>query len=128
MKHRAISSSAMFLLSALLSSCTSEQDQQQKTLQNILSWTASAEMIVDARTSGVVPDTYSRLAIERCQEEVASLVNELGDGASETVRIIQPLLQEAADAAAKRDRPAAERVVEALRHARSEINREMTKA
>jgi hypothetical protein len=45
------------------------------TMQGILSWTASAERIVGARTFGQVPETYSGLAIERCRQEVASLVS-----------------------------------------------------
>ncbi|MVA37769.1 hypothetical protein GOZ91_24860 [Agrobacterium vitis] len=111
----------IFLIIVLLSSCSSEQDQRRKTLQGILSWTASAEMIVDARTVGQVPETYSGLAITRCREEVTTLVNELGDGAPHAVKNIQPLLQAAADTASKGDRSAAERILEALRHARSEI-------
>ncbi|MVA82241.1 hypothetical protein GOZ89_22790 [Agrobacterium vitis] len=120
--------SVIFLIIVLLSSCSSEQDQRRKTLQGILSWTASAEMIVDARTVGQVPETYSGLAITRCREEVTTLVNELGDGAPHAVKNIQPLLQSAADTASKGDRSAAERILEALRHARSEIESGMPEA
>jgi hypothetical protein len=121
--------STLFLVLLLLSSCSSEQDEQNKTLRDILSWTASAEFIADARASQKVPETFSRLSLVRCREEVATLVTSLAK-APDTPRAIEKLdglLQKAAEAASKQDRTATDRALEGLRHARSEISDEMPK-
>lgn len=117
---------ASVLTVVTLSACSDERDRQQKVLLGILSWTASAEMIVEARSDATVPETYSRLAIRRCQEEVALLAEDLGEKPPQTIRNIQSLLDQAGVAASRDDRPAVERALQALRDARGEIQREMS--
>ncbi|MET3858518.1 hypothetical protein [Rhizobium sp. OAE497] len=119
----------LLVLSILLSSCSNEVDQQTKTLRDILSWTASAEFIADARASETVPETYSGLSLARCRQEVAALVTSLSGNQNipHAVGDLDGLLQQAADAASRQDRIATDRALEALRHARSEISSEMPK-
>jgi len=115
------------LTAVALSSCSSEQEQQQNTLRGILSWTASAEFIIDERTSGTVPDAFSQLAIQRCRDEVALLKKDLVGSALDEVGKLQSFLDQGAEAANKNNRSAAEPALLALREARSRISAGMSK-
>lgn len=108
---------AMFVLSA----CSNEKEQTDKTLQGIVSWTASAEMIADARIKGVVPQTYSHLALERCQKEVTLLVKELGEAVPRPIQDIQTLLERIGTATSINDRHGVETTLKGLQDARSQI-------
>jgi hypothetical protein len=61
--------SAFLLLS--LVSCSSEEDRFRKQMQEILLWSASAEMMLDARHDALVPQGFTDLAVERCQKEIS---------------------------------------------------------
>ena len=66
---------ALLLLS--LVSCSNEDEQSRKRMQEILSWSASAEMILDARLGARVPEGFTDLAVERCQKEISDLSSQL---------------------------------------------------
>ncbi|MBO9136940.1 hypothetical protein J5289_18370 [Rhizobium sp. B230/85] len=108
---------AIFVVSA----CSDEKEHTDKTLKGIASWTASAEMIADARIKGAVPQTYSHLAIERCQKEVTLLVKELGDAVPRPIQDIQTLLERMGTATSNNDRHGVETALQGLQNARSQI-------
>jgi hypothetical protein len=118
---------ATFFAAVALTSCSDEQEQQEKTLRGILSWTASAEFIIDERLRGTVPKAFSQLAIERCREEVALLKEDLVGSSLEQVGELQSHLDHATEAANKDNRSAARPAILALREARSQISAGMSK-
>ncbi|EJC83241.1 hypothetical protein Rleg4DRAFT_7038 [Rhizobium leguminosarum bv. trifolii WSM2297] len=67
--------SAVLLLS--LASCSNEDEQSHKQLQEILVWSASAEMILEARLGGRVPEGFTDLAVQRCHREILHLSSQL---------------------------------------------------
>ncbi|QKK26699.1 hypothetical protein [Rhizobium hidalgonense] len=67
--------SAVLLLS--LVSCTNKDEQSHKQMQEILLWSASAEMILDARLGGRVPEGFTDLAVQRCHREILQLSSQL---------------------------------------------------
>ncbi|MEZ2126266.1 MULTISPECIES: hypothetical protein [unclassified Sinorhizobium] len=116
----------MLFTIVVLTSCSDEGDQQRQLLQQTTSWIASAEMIIHARSSGQVPETFSSLAVDRCRNEVSSLLDQLKNTTlSPRQRSVldrfDPLLAKAAEAASKNDRSEAERTLEALRQTRDEL-------
>ncbi|WP_337269944.1 hypothetical protein [Oryzifoliimicrobium ureilyticus] len=115
-------------VSILATSCSDGSQKQQKALNTILSWTASAEMIAEARAGRIVPETYSALALERCQEEVSALLAELDDNARNDVKDIPVLIHQASEAATKEDRVGVSQRLEALRQRRAEIKNRMPRA
>ncbi|WP_157386314.1 hypothetical protein [Rhizobium leguminosarum] len=64
-------------LSLSLVSCTNENEQFDKQMQQILSWSASAEMILDARIAKNVPEGFTDLAVEKCQTEISDIASQL---------------------------------------------------
>ncbi|MBB3659192.1 hypothetical protein FHX15_004456 [Rhizobium sp. BK650] len=60
-----------------LASCADQDDQFHKRMQEILSWSATAEMILDARLGALVPKGFTALAVERCQKEILDLSSQL---------------------------------------------------
>jgi hypothetical protein len=75
-KRRPPSFLPTFLILSLVS-CSNEQDQFQKRMQEVLLWSASAEMILDARLGDLVPQGFSDLAVKRCQKEISDLSSQL---------------------------------------------------
>lgn len=71
---RKILSSFLFLW---LASCSSQDDQFDKQMDGILSWSATAEMILDGRLGAEVPKGFTDLALERCQQEISNLSSQL---------------------------------------------------
>jgi hypothetical protein len=46
-------------------------------MQEILLWSATAEMILNARLGALVPKGFTDLAVERCQKQIVDLSSEL---------------------------------------------------
>ncbi|MBY5337258.1 hypothetical protein HFO99_25715 [Rhizobium leguminosarum] len=46
-------------------------------MQQILSWSASAEMILDARIGKNVPEGFTDHAVEKCQKEISDIASQL---------------------------------------------------
>ncbi|MBX5230036.1 hypothetical protein HJC06_27080 [Rhizobium sp. NLR9b] len=67
--------STVLLLS--LVSCSNEDEQSRRQVQEILMWSASAEMILDARLGGRVPEGFTDLAVQRCHREISHLSSQL---------------------------------------------------
>ncbi|TWB10827.1 hypothetical protein FBZ99_11046 [Rhizobium sp. ERR 1071] len=66
---------ALFLV--CLTSCSDEQQQRDRKIRDVLSWSATAEMVLDARTEMRVSNSFAILTIERCAKEIGSLSKEL---------------------------------------------------
>ncbi|MDK4715316.1 hypothetical protein [Rhizobium sp. CNPSo 4039] len=66
---------ALFLVS--LTSCSDGQQQRERKIRDVLSWSATAEMVLDARTKMLVSNSFAILTIERCTKEIGSLSKEL---------------------------------------------------
>lgn len=110
----------------VLTSCSDEEDQKRRLLQQTTSWIASAEMFVDARSSSQVPEAFSKLAVDRCRREISSLVDRLKNTTltpkqRSVLDQLGPLLAKAAEAASKNDRAGADRALEALRLTRGDL-------
>jgi hypothetical protein len=60
-----------------LVSCANEDGDFRKEMQQILSWSASAELILDARLGARVPQGFTDLAVERCRKQISDLSSEL---------------------------------------------------
>ncbi|MBY5370260.1 hypothetical protein HFO92_26920 [Rhizobium leguminosarum] len=60
-----------------LASCANQDDQFQKRMQEILLWSATAEMILNARLGALVPKSFTDLAVERCQKQIVDLASQL---------------------------------------------------
>ena len=69
-----ILSSLLFLW---IASCSNEDDHFQKHMQEILLWSATAEMILNDRLGGLVPKGFTDLAVERCRKEISDLSSQL---------------------------------------------------
>lgn len=65
-----------FIVALLLmgiTSCSDGREQTERELRGILSWSATAEMVLDARAKMLVPDSFAALTLERCGKEIANL-------------------------------------------------------
>lgn len=64
-------------LSLSLVSCANEDEQFQRQMQQIFSWSASAEMVLNARIGTNVPESFTDRAVEKCQKEISDLASQL---------------------------------------------------
>lgn len=57
----------------LLSACdrSSSREKQNKALQTIQSWTATAHMVGETWQQGTVPDVYAQQTLAKSQQEIA---------------------------------------------------------
>ncbi|MEF0942461.1 hypothetical protein [Rhizobium sp. BR 362] len=67
----------MALLLVSMTSCSDGQQQIKRQIQAVLSWSATADMALDARAKMLVTDSFTALTMERCGKEIASLSKEL---------------------------------------------------
>jgi hypothetical protein len=65
------------LLLVSMASCSDGQQQTKRQIQAVLSWSATADMALDARAKMLVTDSFAALTMERCGKEIASLSKEL---------------------------------------------------
>lgn len=70
--------SSLFLLT-LLTACSSKSsaDELAKELQTVTSWAATAHMVGDAWTRGVVPTAYAKQTLEKAQKELHKEIDKL---------------------------------------------------
>ncbi|OWV92798.1 hypothetical protein ATY81_16745 [Rhizobium sp. R72] len=65
------------LLLVAMVSCSDERQENDRKLRSILSWSATAAMILEARQTLFVPQGFARLSLERCSKEIDSLARQL---------------------------------------------------
>lgn len=65
------------LLLVCLTSCSDGDQRRERKIRDVLSWSATAEMVLDARTRMLVSNSFAILTIERCTKEIGSLSKEL---------------------------------------------------
>ncbi|CCM78092.1 hypothetical protein [Rhizobium mesoamericanum] len=64
------------LLVAMVS-CSDEQQENDRKIRSLLSWSATAVMIIEAREKSIVPKGFTRLSLKRCGKEIDSLAQQL---------------------------------------------------
>lgn len=65
------------LLLVTMASCSDGQQQTERQIRAVLSWSATADMVLEARTTMLVPNSFAALTVERCGKEIGSLSKEL---------------------------------------------------
>jgi hypothetical protein len=60
-----------------LMSCSDEHAQYDKRLKQITSWSASAELILEARLENHVPQGFTDLAVKQCRKAISDLAKQL---------------------------------------------------
>jgi hypothetical protein len=65
------------LLLASMTSCSDGQQQTERQIRSVLSWSATADMALDARVRMLVPNSFTALTMERCGKEIGSLSTKL---------------------------------------------------
>ncbi|AVA25597.1 hypothetical protein [Rhizobium sp. NXC24] len=65
------------ILFVSMTACSNEQQQTARQVQALLSWTATADMVLDARAKMHVSDSFTALTVDRCGKEIGSLSKEL---------------------------------------------------
>jgi hypothetical protein len=108
--------SAIALLLMGMTSCSDEQQQTERQIRALLSWSATADMILNARAQMLIPAGFSTLAIDRCKNEISSLSKELAETSPQDLTVTIGRLNEIIDAA--NDDIANGRADEASRHLR----------
>ncbi len=71
-----------FLLVAMVS-CSDEQQENDRKIRSVLSWSATAVMILEARQRSIVPKGFTGLSLKRCEKEINSLAQQLTKTGSE---------------------------------------------
>lgn len=60
-----------------ITSCSDAQQETERRIRALLSWSATADMVLDARAKMLVPNSFAALTMERCGKEIGSLSKEL---------------------------------------------------
>ncbi|AYG68492.1 MULTISPECIES: hypothetical protein [unclassified Rhizobium] len=65
------------LLLVSMASCSDGRQQTERQIRAVLSWSATADMVLEARAKMLVPNSFSALTMERCATKIGSLSKEL---------------------------------------------------
>ncbi len=68
---------AIALLLVSMTSCSDGQQQTERQIREVLSWSATADMVLEARARMLVPNRFAALTVERCAKEIDSLAKAL---------------------------------------------------
>jgi hypothetical protein len=82
-----------------MTSCSDEQQQTERQIRALLSWSATADMILNAQAQMLIPAGFSTLAIDRCKNEISSLSKKLAEKSPQDLTVTIGKLNEIIDAA-----------------------------
>jgi hypothetical protein len=89
----------IILLLASMASCSNDQQQTHRQLRALLSWSATADMVLDAQAKMLVPSDFTALALERCGKEIGSLSEDLSRTSPQDLTVMIGRLNEIIGAA-----------------------------
>ncbi|WP_431323290.1 hypothetical protein [Rhizobium sp. YTU87027] len=75
------------LLLVTMVSCSDEQQESDRKFRSVLSWSATAAMILEARQKSIVPEGFTRLSLKRCRTEIDNIAQQLTKTASQDLSV-----------------------------------------